>query len=45
MEEIMNKEEYAVTLRNRGYNCAQAVVCAFCEESDLSQEQMFAISE
>lgn len=41
----MNKEEYAVTLRNRGYNCAQAVICAFCEESDLSQEQMFAISE
>ena len=41
----MNREEYAVALRNRGYNCAQAVICAFADQCDLREEQLFAISE
>ena len=41
----MKREEYAVSLRNRGYNCAQAVVCAFADQTDLSEEQLFAVSE
>lgn len=38
----MNREDYAVSLRNRGYNCAQAVICAFADQCDLSEEQLFA---
>ena len=34
----MNKEEYAVTLKHNGYNCAQAVLCAFAEECGLEEE-------
>ena len=41
----MNREDYAVSLRNRGYNCAQAVICAFADQCDLSEEQLFAVSE
>ena len=33
----MNKEEYAVTLKHNGYNCAQAVLCAFAEECGLEE--------
>lgn len=41
----MNKEELAVELRNKGYNCAQAVICAYCDDFGISREQAFAISE
>lgn len=41
----MNREEYAVSLRNRGYNCAQAVVCAFTDRTDFTEEQLFAVPE
>ena len=28
-----------------GYNCAQAVLCTFCEELDLDENVAFRISE
>ncbi len=36
----MEKKEYAVELKHTGYNCAQAVLCAFAEETDLSEETL-----
>lgn len=41
----MNKQEYAVSLRNNGYNCAQAVVCAFKDEIGLDEKELFRLSE
>ena len=36
----MDRKEYAVELKHRGYNCAQAVLCAFAEETGLSEEDL-----
>ena len=36
----MNRCEYAVELKHKGYNCAQAVLCAFADELDLSEEEL-----
>lgn len=41
----MNKEEYAVELRNKGYNCAQAVLCAYANELNMDEKQLFILSE
>lgn len=35
----MRREEKAAELFKKGYNCAQAVATAFCEETGLSEEQ------
>lgn len=35
----MNKKEKAMELFSRGYNCAQAVAGAFCEETGLTLEE------
>ena len=32
--------ELAVDLKHRGYNCAQAVLCAFADETDCSAEEL-----
>lgn len=45
MEDMMKREETAVEKRNRGYNCAQAVICAFEGMLDMDEKQLFAISE
>ena len=34
----MTKREYAIQLKKQKNNCAQAVLCAFAEETGLSQE-------
>ena len=34
----MNKQERAVELKHNGCNCCQAVLCAFAEESGLSED-------
>ena len=34
----MDKKELAVTLKHNGYNCAQAVLCTFVNETGLSEE-------
>ena len=34
----MDRKEQAVTLKHNGYNCAQAVLCAFADETGLSED-------
>lgn len=34
----MDKKEKAVGLKHSGYNCAQAVLCVFQEETGLTEE-------
>ncbi|MBQ1412988.1 MAG: C_GCAxxG_C_C family protein [Clostridia bacterium] len=34
----MEKRDYAVILKHSGCNCAQAVLCAFAEETGLSED-------
>ena len=34
----MDRKELAVTLKHNGYNCAQAVLCAFADETGLSED-------
>lgn len=41
----MNKEELAVALRNKGYNCAQAVLCAYKDELNIDEKELFKLSE
>ena len=36
----MDRKEYAVKLKHSGFNCAQAVLCAFADEVDLSEEEL-----
>ncbi|MCR4797597.1 MAG: C-GCAxxG-C-C family protein [Lachnospiraceae bacterium] len=36
----MNKKEYAVELKHNGYNCAQAVLCAFAGDLSVSEEKL-----
>ena len=33
----MTKKELALEYHKKGYNCAQAVACAFCEELGVSE--------
>lgn len=40
----MSKPEDAVLVFNKGYNCSQAVLSAFCEELGLDKELAFKIS-
>lgn len=42
---MTEKQEMAQTFHGKGYNCAQAVACSFCEEFGVSQEEMFRIAE
>ena len=41
----MNKKELAEKLHKKGYNCAQSVACAFCEEVNLPEELLFKLNE
>lgn len=41
----MNRQEKAVEKFNNGYNCAQSVVMAFCEDLGLSEEECAIMSE
>lgn len=41
----MNHEEIAVSKRNQGYNCAQAVLCAYAKELNMDEKQLFVLSE
>ena len=38
---MSTKVEKALELHDKGYNCAQAVACSFCEEFGVDQETMF----
>ena len=41
----MNYKEKAAYYHSLGYNCAQAVACAFEDKSELPHEQLFEVSE
>ena len=41
----MTKVEKAVSLHDKGYNCAQAVVCAFAEDFGLDEQTSYKMSE
>lgn len=41
----MKNEEIAVEKRNRGYNCAQAVLCTYCESLGVDEKTAFKMSE
>lgn len=40
-----NRLEKVRKNHQKGYNCAQAVACAFCEEVGIDEETMFKLSE
>ena len=39
-KETMKKEYLAISLKHQGYNCCQAILCAFQEETGLSEEAL-----
>ena len=41
----MKKKELAIAYHDKGYNCAQAVICAFSEELGVSEEILFKAAE
>lgn len=41
----MTRVEKALQNHKKGYNCAQAVLCAFSDVTDFSEDQLFRISE
>lgn len=41
----MNRVERAAEYHKKGYNCAQAIVCAFCDKAGLDEETAFKVSE
>lgn len=41
----MTKQEKAIELHNKGFNCAQAVACSLCEEIGVAEDVAFAACE
>lgn len=41
----MTKKELAIALHDKGYNCCQAVVCAFKDELGMDEEILFKAAE
>ena len=41
----MDRGEKALENHKNGYNCAQSVLCAFCDKTGLSEDELFRISE
>ena len=37
--------EKALELHAKGYNCAQAVACAFSDQVDMDEDQLFKVME
>lgn len=42
---MSTKADQAIAFHDRGFNCAQAVACSFCQEFGVDQEEMFRIAE
>ena len=40
-----SKKDIAVAKFKKGYNCCQAVACAYCEELGISEKDMFKLTE
>ena len=41
----LNRKEHAVALHKKGYNCAQAVACTYCDLFDIDEETVFRMTE
>ena len=41
----MDRVKKAIENHHKGYNCAQAVVCAFADVTDFTEDQLFRLSE
>ena len=41
----MTRKEIALLNHKKGYNCAQSVVCAFCDKLDIKEDDLFRLSE
>ena len=41
----MNRVEKALENHKKGYNCSQAVACAFCDKTSFSEADLFRIME
>ena len=41
----MNRAQKAAEYHQKGYNCAQAIVCAFCDKVGLDEKTAFKVSE
>lgn len=41
----MDRIDKAIENHKKGYNCAQAVVCAFADKTDFTEDQLFKLSE
>lgn len=39
------RQEQAIEMRKKGYNCAQAVACVFDDKVDLDRETLFKLTE
>ena len=44
-KKLMDKQMLANELHIKGYNCAQSVVCAFCDELGLDKKTAFMLAE
>ena len=42
---MQNRAEKAVELHAKGYNCCQAVVCAYCDLFGIDEKTAFTLSE
>ena len=42
---MIERAERAQSLHNKGYNCAQAVVCAYCDLFGLDEETAYKMAE
>ncbi|MDO4270016.1 MAG: C-GCAxxG-C-C family protein [Eubacteriales bacterium] len=42
---MSERMERAQNLHNQGYNCAQAVVCAYCDQFGVDQDTAFKMAE
>lgn len=40
-----SRKEVAISKHDKGYNCAQAVACTYADLVDMSEEQLFRITE
>lgn len=45
LSSMTSKQKKAYELHKNGYNCTQAVACAFCEDFGIDRETMFKIAE
>lgn len=41
----MSRAEQAINFHHKGYNCAQAVACAFADKTDLDVKTLFRLTE